>query len=309
MVLNFIIFLGSLFLVIRGATIATKYSARLAEKFHLSQYFVGFIIVAVISILPETFILINSAIEKVPTFGLGVIFGSNVADLTLIFAILVLFTGKGLKIESKILKNQKVFPFLLMLPLILGIDGFYSRIDGLVLIISGIVFYYLSLRDEIATWVPPVQKEDKRKEFLLSGVGILMLLIGAHFVVTSATTLAQELGVSSVLIGMLVVGLGTTIPEAFFSFQAAKKENDSLAVGDLLGTVLMDATIVVGVLAIFSPFSFPVKIIYSTGFFMVMAAIALFYFMRSGKNISRREGIFLIFFWILFALIEFIINS
>ena len=95
---------------------ATKHAEIIAENYHLSKYIVGFIIVAIVSILPETFIAINSAIQGIPAFGLGTLFGGNIADLTLIFAILVLFEKRSLKIESKIFKNHRVYPSLLFLP-------------------------------------------------------------------------------------------------------------------------------------------------------------------------------------------------
>ena len=136
-----------------------------------------------------------------------------------------------------------------------------------------------------------------------------ILLAGAHFTVTSATSLANYFGVSPILIGMLIVGLGTTMPELFFSLKSVKKRDDSLAVGDILGTVLADATIVVGILALISPFSFPQKIIYITGMFMVTASFVLFRFMRSGRILSRKEAYMLVAFWLVFVLVEFIVNK
>src|SRR3989344_3071668 len=143
MIENLLIFIVSLALVIRGSTLATEYSAKLAEGFRLSKYVVGFILVAFISILPEALISINSAIEGIPSFGLGTLLGSNIADLTLIFAILIIFAGRGIKIESKILKNTNTYPFFLLLPLALGLNGHYSRFDGIFLILAGAVFYYM----------------------------------------------------------------------------------------------------------------------------------------------------------------------
>lgn len=127
----------SLFLVIKGATLSTRYAGILAESFRLSKYTVGFIIIAVISILPETFIAVQSAISGVPEFGLGMLFGSNIADLTIIFAILVFVAGRSLKVEGNILKSHGAYPFILMLPLILGLNGHLSRLEGLALIIAG----------------------------------------------------------------------------------------------------------------------------------------------------------------------------
>lgn len=138
---------------------------------------------------------------------------------------------------------------------------------------------------------------------------MIVLLAGAHFTVTSATSIANYAGVSPILIGMLIVGLGTTMPELFFSLKSVKKRDDSLAVGDILGTVLADATIVVGILAVVNPFSFPIKIIYITGLFMVIASFVLFHFMQSGRTLSRREAWMLFIFWLVFALVEFAVNQ
>ncbi|MCU0680503.1 MAG: hypothetical protein MUF50_04350, partial [Planctomycetes bacterium] len=156
----------------------------------------------------------------------------------------------------------------------------------------------------------PVEKKKSTalKNALWLLLSMAVLLIGAHFTVASASDLAKNLGVSPILIGMLIVGVGTTIPELLFSLRAVKKHDDSLAIGDLLGTVLADATIVVGILALISPFTFPIKIIYVTGVFMVIASFLLFFFMHTGRNISKKEGLWLFLFWISFVVAEFLAN-
>jgi len=306
---NAFIFIVALGMVIKGSMMATNYAGRLAESFRLSKYVVGFIIIAFISILPETFIVINAAIKGMPALGLGMLFGSNIADLTLIFAILVFYAGRSLKVESKILKNHVIYPFILLLPLLLGLDGYFSRWEGLALILAGGIFYYLALRDGTDGTVLVVAGSGRYKSIGMLLVSMAVLLVGAHFTVTSATFVANSLGVSPILIGMLIVGLGTTMPELFFSLQSIKKKDDSLAIGDLLGTVLADATIVVGILALISPFAFPQKIIYVTGAFMIAASLLLFKFMKSGKAITKKEAYFLFFFWVVFVLVELLVNQ
>ncbi|HPS21338.1 MAG TPA: sodium:calcium antiporter [Candidatus Paceibacterota bacterium] len=307
---NLFIFTISIFLVLRGATLATKYSAKLAENFNIPKHTIGFIVIAFISILPETFISINSAIENSPEFGLGTLLGSNVADLTLIFGILIIYAKRGIKIKSRILKNVELYPFFLLLPIILGLNGYYSRAEGLVLIISGIIFYYLIFKKNVDTSnIPPNTNDKKIKNFLFLIFAMSLLLIGSHFTVTSATELALSLKIAPILIGMLIVGLGTTMPEFFFSLKALRKKEDDLAIGDILGSVLADATIVVGVLATIDPFYFPVKIIYVTGTFMVIFSIVLIRFMRTERVISKKEGYLLLLFWVIYAIVEFIVNS
>lgn len=293
-------------MVIKGSAMATTYVSKLAESFRLSKYTIGFIIVAIISVLPETFVAINSAIKGISSFGLGVLFGGNVADLTLVFTILVLYAGKGLKVESKILKNHVVYPFILLLPLILGLDGYYSRVEGITLIIVGAIFYYITLRNGTRSAVSLNHGNNKNKNFWMLLFSMAILLVGAYFIVTSATSLATMIGISPIIIGMLVVGLGTTIPELFFSLKSIKRNNNSLAIGDILGTVLADATIVVGILALINPFSFSQEIIYVTGSFMLTASLILFKFMRSGRMLNRLEAFMLLLFWLVFIATEFL---
>lgn len=302
------IFCASMFVVIKGATLATKHATNLAESYRLSKYVVGFLVVAVISILPETIISLNAALDGVPEFGLGMLFGSNIADLTLIFAIIIFATGRGLKVESHILKNRFVFPAVLMLPLLLGTDGYYSRIDGLVLIIVGGVFYYLALRGGIDETLPVPNGEGRWWHVVKLLGSMFLLLVGAHFTVESAVAISSGLGISPILVGMLVVGLGTTMPELFFGLKAANRRESPLVFGDLLGTVLADATVVIGLLALVSPFNFPIRIVYVTGVFMVLASVLLFYFMKTGRFLSRREAYILLGFWATFVVVELMYN-
>lgn len=313
MIENLFIFFGSLFLIIKGASLSTKYSFKIAEAYNISKYVVGFFIVAIISIIPETLVAINSSLQKVSSMGLGTLFGSNIADLTLIFAVTVLFAKRSMRIESKILKENVVYPFILLIPIVLGIDGFYTRWEGLALVFTGIVFYALAFKREQRA--RPVAKEEiktntnKKYDFAFLILGLVLLLAGSHFVVTSGIDIAKMLNLNTAAMGMLFIGLGTTMPELSFCISAIKKNHDSLAIGDVLGTVLADATVVVGILALVNPFAFPQKIIYIAGLFMVAAAFMLFYLMKTGKSLTKSEAFLLIFFWVLFAATELILNS
>lgn len=309
MIISIIIFILSLLLIIRGATLATKYSSRLAKNLKLKKHVVGFIIVAFISILPEMFISINSALNGIPEFGLGTLFGSNVADLTLIFGILILFDGYGIKIKSNILKNVKIYPLFLLFPAILGLNGYYSRLDGLLLIIAGVTFYYIIFKNNKNTSDIERGTSNWIKNLLMLILSMTILLLGANLVVTSATHVATQLKISPIIVGLIIVSLGTTMPELFYSIQAIKKKDDDLAIGDILGSVLADATIVVGILAFIDPFYFPIKIIYITCVFMIISSLVLLKFMHSGKILSKKEGYLLLVFWMCYIIIEFLINK
>ena len=134
-----------------------------------------------------------------------------------------------------------------------------------------------------------------------------MLLAGAHFTVHSAIELAGNLGIAPILVGVLIVSLGTTIPELFFGIKAIKSHNHGLAVGDVLGSVLADATTVIGIVALMSPFEFPERIAYVAGGFMVAASIVLVILFRSNYRLHRREALILVAMWLIYIIAEVLV--
>ncbi len=307
--LNLFLLIVSLFIVIKSADFAIKYAVIFARSLRLPKYTVGFFIVAIISMLPEMFISIDSALRGIPSFGLGTLFGSNVADLTLVFAIVIFSTARPIKVDSKILKNNNWYPFLLALPILVGSDGYYSRAEGVLLIAAGLFFYNWTFRKNRHI-APPNEHERFRVldlAFLIISMGIL--LVASNYTVKYGVAFAESMDIGPAFIGMVVVGLGTTLPELFFSLRAVKHHKDALALGDILGTVISDATILVGILALIHPFYFPQRIVFVTATFMVLASLALLTFMRSGRELTRREGVFLVLFYLVFVATELLINK
>ena len=222
MLLTFALFLFSLFLVIKSADFSVRYSTRLAKNLHLPKYIIGFLIVAIISIFPESFISITSAIQGVPSFGLGTLFGSNVADLTLVFALIVFVSGRrNLTVESKVIKNKLLHIGIILIPVVFGLNGYYSRIEGVSLIIAGLLFFsYVLSKNEYGA--KKIKEKFVFADVLLFAMSMIALLLGSYLTVRYSLVFANDLQVSPLLIGIFIVGLGTTVPELFFSIRAAK---------------------------------------------------------------------------------------
>ncbi|MFA5211174.1 MAG: hypothetical protein WC414_01550 [Patescibacteria group bacterium] len=308
MILSIALLILSLLTVIKSADYAIHYSGKIARSLNLSKYIVGFLIVAVISILPETLVSVNSALKGVPAFGLGTLYGSNIADLTLVFALVVLLSSRNLKIESKIIKNRFFYIGLVAIPILLGLNGHYSRLEGIILIISGLSFYFYILNKNHCS-PKDIKEKINLSDLTLLIISMIGLIFGSHFTVKYGITFANSLKINPVLIGMFVVGVGTTLPELFFSVRAAKNHNDDLALGDILGTVMADATIVVGIIAVIIPFAFNPKIIYITGTFMFLAINLLFHFIKTEKLLTKKEAVLLLFFYFIFVFTELAIND
>lgn len=309
--INFIILIACLAVLIKSAGYAIKYSSRLAKILLLPEFIVSFFIIAIISVLPEASLSIISSIKNEAGLGLGTLLGSNIADLTLVFGIVALFSSGGIKVKSKILRNNLYYLILLLFPLILGFDGRFSRIDGLILILAGILFF-------IKIFIESKKFKKKfnhtpRKPFLKSVIflvfSLAFLLASAFFVVKLSVDIADEINIPPVLIGLTVLALGTCLPELIFSIRAVKQNLDDLALGDILGTVITDATIIIGIMALISPFSFNIYTIYVTGTAMFLAGLFVVIFMKSNKTLNKVEGVILIMFYIVFIFVEFIINK
>lgn len=309
-ILNLALFLVFLFILIKCAGYAIKHSSRLAKALHFPEFIVSFFIIALISVLPEATISIMSALEGEPELGLGTLLGSNVADLTLVFGIVALFSSRGIKVKSKILSNNFYYLILLLFPLILGFDGKFTRVDGLILVILGLLFFAKIYMDShrFHKKFNHTKKEPIFKSLTFLIISLTILLISAFLTVKFATNFAYEVKLPAILIGLTILALGTCLPELIFSIKAVKKNHDGLALGDILGTVVTDATIILGLVALISPFSYNPYNIYVTGTAMFVAGLLVTIFMKSEKSINKREGVLLILFYIFFVFVEFFIN-
>ncbi|MCK9568112.1 sodium:calcium antiporter [Candidatus Pacearchaeota archaeon] len=310
MIIDLILCLVFLFVLIKSSNYAIKYSSQLAKKLHLSQFVVSFFIIAIISALPESTIAIISAINGEPSLGVGTLLGGNITDLTLVFGLVALISSSGIKVESKILRNNLLYLIMLFVPIVLGIDGKFSRIDGAILIALGIIFFIRIYKNSTKfrkKFRHPNNVHFAKSLFFLL-ISLSLILVSAYFTVEFATNFAKEIGVPLVIIGITIIAFGTCLPELIISIKSIKANTDEIALGDLLGTVMTDATIVMGIVALISPFNYDFSGFFMTGVTRFIAGIFVIVFMKTGKSINKIEGIFLILFYILFIFIEIMLS-
>jgi cation:H+ antiporter len=310
LLLNLALFLVSLFILVKSAEQAVSYSSRIAKTFRISEFLVSFLIVAVISVFPEATVSIISAIQGIPEFGLGTLLGSNVADLSLVFGLVALFSVNGVKVKSEILKKDMFYLILLLMPIVLGFDGNLSRIDGIVLVLSGATFFItLSIEGHIFTKKSSEPRNRKWvKNFILLIISLSFLILSAYYTVKFGVDFANDASMPPFLVALTIVAVGTCLPELIFSLKAVKKGHDELALGDILGTVITDATIIIGIVALINPFSFDPKIIYVTGSMMFIAGVLAITFIKSGRVLSKKEGVYLLMFYIISLIVEFVVH-
>jgi len=307
MIDNILIFIFSCIALVISAELLVKALTKIAFYLRLTEFAVGFMVVALATSIPELFIGITSALKGTPELSLGNVIGANIMDLTLIIGIVALIR-KGITIETKTVRTDTLYMFVItLLPLILMLDMEISKFDGFILLAAFFLYAARILRQErrfkdIINNVP-------RKTFLISitiaVASLVTLLISANFVSQSATTLAAQFMLPPIIIGLFIISIGTTLPELTFETTAVLSKHRYMAFGDLLGSVVANSTLVLGVTAIIHPISANFLLFITSATFMVVFSFLFMTFVESEKKITVHEGIALIMVYILFVVVMF----
>ncbi|MCX6761048.1 MAG: hypothetical protein NTZ84_03040 [Candidatus Nealsonbacteria bacterium] len=140
-------------------------------------------------------------------------------------------------------------------------------------------------------------------------LGVLFLIASSQGIVKSAQFFASTFQMSLISIGILITGAGSALPEIYFAIASAKKNATWLILGDLMGAVIIPATLVLGLVALISPFQISDPSSFLVARIFLIAAALFFYFsVRSGKRITRKEAFVLLFIYIVFLVAENLIN-
>lgn len=195
--------------------------------------------------------------------------------------------------------------------MLLGLDGRFSRIDGVLLVVAGLFFFFtLSIESKMfRKKFNGLKSRSFFKNLILLIFSLIALLVSANYAIKFGVDFANDIQIPPILVGLTMVSIGTCLPELFFSIRAIKINHDELALGDVLGTVVTDATIILGIIAIISPFQFNPIVIYVTGIAMFIAGILAVLFITTGRLLTRKEGVFLLFFYILYLATEIVVNK
>lgn len=316
LVLNIFIFLGSCLALAFASKWLINSLSNFAACMKMKQFIVAFIIMAMAASLPNLIVGITTAIKGIPELSFGDIIGNNLIGLTLVLGLGAIIAKNGLEANSRIVQKSSLYMmFVAILPLLLIFDGKLSRGDGIILLVSffAYIFWIFSKKERFSQSYENCAEDFRLKKFLIDVLiiigSVLLLFIGAKGIVHSALYFSELFHLPLSIIGLLIVGLGNSMPEMFFTLRAAKKGENWMLIGDLMGGVIICATLVLGIVALirpieildFSPFAIArVFLIISSLFFLIS--------IRTGKKITRKEGIFFIFLYVFYLISEIFIK-
>jgi len=313
LIVNLLIFALACIVLVTSGTLLVKTLTKIAAFLKLSEFVVGFIIMAFATSIPELFVGITSAIAKNPALSLGNVIGANIINLTLVIGIAVLL-GRGIKIKSRKTKTDALYMvFIATLPIVLIIiGGSLSRIDGIILLVA-FALYARRILKQRKLFKKEVEDGIKRPEIIITTIlfifSLALLFLSARFVVEYATVLSGDLALPPIIVGLFIISLGTTLPELTFGSRAVLAGHSEMTLGNSIGSVIVNSTLVLGIVSIICPITANMLLFSVSAIFMVVVAFLFATFVESGNKLYIKEGISLIMLYIFFVIIEFYIKA
>jgi len=298
--------LASCVLIVLSANLLVRGLTKVAQYVRLNEFVIGFLVVGFATSVPELFVGVSSALNGTPALSLGNIIGANILDMTFVVGVAAIL-GRGIKVESKSIRTDTVYTFIiLLLPILLMADRTLSRTDGCILILVFAIYLINLLRQEhrFHEKLAQVSKAEFTRNLILCALAMILLLFSSHYVVKYGILVADEFNVPPILVGLVIISFGTSLPELTFESRSVMMKHGSMALGDLLGSVAANTTLILGIVAIIHPIQADFMLFITSASFMVVVGFIFMTFVESEKLISWQEGIALIFLYILFIIVE-----
>lgn len=303
MILSIILFVAGMALVILGADWLTKGASALARRFNMSELLIGLTIVAIGTSLPELVISTGSALKGSSGLALGNVVGSNIFNGMLILGVTALLCP--IKFDAKMLTREIPFNLLASIVLILvsgsmlvgGAPGeTITRYGGMLLLCFLAIFvrYTFSITND-ADEEEAGETMSIWKVVLFIVAGLAALIFGGNIFVDGATEIARVLGLSEAVIGITIVSAGSSLPELAVSVSAARKGNVGIALGNVLGSNILNIFFILGVSATITPIA--LDGFSCVDYYVLLASSLLIYAVArfGGKAIiTRFEGALLV---------------
>jgi cation:H+ antiporter len=296
-----IFFLISIPIIIKSSDVFTEGASKLAKMLGVSDFIIGITIVALGTSLPE---LASDSFASYINHGqiaVGDIIGSNITNIALILGLTCIIKPLVIK-HTEIYSGWIHLMILTLASVFLLVSGGIGRIMGAVFIIVYIFYLQNSIEKYRELGVETIGKNDLKKNIFEVLIGLTGILIGAHLLVNSIIGLSVAFGVSEYLVALVLMAIGTSLPELFVSVSAARKGYMTMALGNIIGSNVANILWVLGVSAVIRPIIIAPELIFIQIIFMLLLSVLLIIFKRSGYVIDGREGAVFLGIYVVFVL-------
>ena len=308
-------FIIGLIVLILGADLLVRGASKIAAAAGIPPLVIGLTIVAIGTASPEIAVSLQAASLGQGSLTLGNVLGSNIFNILFVLGVTALVAPIVIA-EQLIRFDAPIMVGVSLLALGLTVDGKLGVFDGVILITGFIAYTVFALRQsrkesakvhkEYAREFADTEKHtawNTTRNILFMVIGLGLLVLGARWLVDSATTMAKAAGISELVIGLTIVAVGTSLPEVATSIIAALKGESDIAVGNAIGSNIFNLLGVLGVSGVLAPEGITVTTRVLTLDFLVMVFVALvcipvFYV---DDNVSRGEGVLFLSYYVLYT--------
>ena len=294
--------IGLIILCVGGYAIVSG-GVSLAKRLRISSMIIGLTVVAYGTSTPELAAALLAAFSSHTELILGNIIGSNISNVGMVIGISAIFAPL---LISKI-TVRKWLPIMIgvsLLVVAMSYDGEISQIDGFILIVALIGFTIFTIKTvkrqgslenqntesehvEGELFLSRYKIETLPKALALIGTGIVLLFLGGHFTVNGAVAVAESFGLSQLVIGVIIVGIGTSLPELITSVIAIARKQTDIGVGNIVGSNIYNILLILGIAA--TMVGIPVSVDAFSNYY-IMVAFSLVLFVGFRKYIPRPIG-------------------
>ena len=250
--MTYLLFVVGLLGLFFGGEYLVRGASSIARRFGISPLVIGLTIVGFGTSAPEMLVSVNAALAGQPAIAIGNVLGSNIANILLILGVSAVIAP--LIIPARRLARDLAFMLVATgMIWVMLLDGMVSRIEGGVLLAGLAVFLFMAFSSGSVPQEDDPLETSVTKAALMTVGGLVLLVIGAHFLVESASTIARTFGISEAVIGLTIVAVGTSLPELATSVIAAYRRQTEIAVGNIVGSNIFNLFGILGVTAMIAP--------------------------------------------------------
>lgn len=302
----YFILISGLGILLLGGKLLVDGASSIAAKLGLSAGLIGLTVVAFGTSAPELLVSVNAALKGTSDIAIGNVIGSNIANISLVLGISAILFPIVLHIN--VLKLDYLFTLLSSsLFFILSYNNVISRVEGLIFVIL-LVLVNLYIFKKLKGTEPELTEEEAellKKESTWKALGLIVLGIaglyfGSDMFVDSAVEISRVFGVSERIIGVTVIAIGTSLPELTTSVIAAINKKTDIAIGNILGSNIMNVLGIIGITALVQPIEVTQQFLNQDFIWMLALTAILFPILRLQLKVSRWEGGFLVLFYAIY---------
>lgn len=294
---NILLLLVGLGLVVLGADWLVNGASSIARRAGISEFVIGLTIVGFGTSCPELVVSLSGAIEGNSDISVGNVVGSNIFNVLFILGLTAMFLPVGMTDKNRRIDIPITLGVTILL-VILGITGsmsgpVISRWEGVLMLLVFSAYLFYCFKSDSKDEFSETQRATLSitKSIALTLTGLAGLIFGGDLFVDSATALALQIGVSDKFIAVTILAGGTSLPELATSLVAAIKGKEQLALGNILGSNVFNAMMILGLSSVITPLSFASMTIVDIITLVLSAVLLLIWAYTGRKNrIDRREG-------------------